>query len=172
VFDWRKSIATFTPWILLVGGCIVLKTPVTMALCISLLVMHNCLFYKHIIYIKNWLFTLYFKQALHLLIIPVWQYTPSVVLCFTFRCRHTVSCFTAIGDSQQFTHLRQLLVFLLAVFGARAVFSAVDLAGASFECCHVVLKQSVTLTSFLFKVGLFMYFLFSFTKVTFLFLTS
>jgi len=25
LFDWRQSIATFTPWILSVGGCIVLK---------------------------------------------------------------------------------------------------------------------------------------------------
>jgi len=29
VFDWRQSIATFTPWILSVGDCVVLKTPVT-----------------------------------------------------------------------------------------------------------------------------------------------
>jgi len=26
LFDWRQSIATFTPWFLSVGGCVVLKT--------------------------------------------------------------------------------------------------------------------------------------------------
>jgi len=48
------------------------------------------------------------------------------------RAEERWDCLGSMGPGK----LWKSTVFLLAGFGARAVFSAVDLAGASFECCR------------------------------------